>query len=112
MEPGLQDVNRIREEILTLCGQLPQVDPDIGENILKSITTEDVYRVLRHMKTGSSPGFEGFPTDFYKTFWHIIGSAIVKLFNDITTNVIPASFKQTRLVLIHKRGKDSTIPSS
>lgn len=105
--------NYTTEHIKDFCGDLPQVPQDVGESLLSATSTTEVFNVLKGMKTGSAPGPDGLPTEFYTTFWPELADTIVSLFNSILeTNVVPDTFKQGRLVLIHKSGKDPLLPKS
>lgn len=112
-DPTELDESSLLEGIASLGGRLPQVDKEEGDNILCPTTNEELFDILKNIKSGSSPGPDGLPTEFYRTFWHITGNQIVQLVNDIlTTSSIPPSFRKGRLVLLHKEGKDPSLTSS
>lgn len=63
------------------------------------------------MKTGSAPGPDGLPTEFYKTFWSELGDAVATLFT-LQRNSVPDLFKKGHLVFLLKSGKDPLLPKS
>lgn len=82
------------EGIQELGGNLPQVDSEVGGSILKETTNDVIYKVVRNMKTGSAPGPDGLPTEFYKACCLELGDTLVRVVSEIlATKKVPASFK-------------------
>jgi len=46
------------------------------------ITIEECERTLGSFQTGKTPGNDGIPIEFYKTFWPLIGDFMVNSFNE------------------------------
>ncbi|KAH9375166.1 hypothetical protein HPB48_017118 [Haemaphysalis longicornis] len=78
-DPAQLDENSLLEGINSLGGQLPQVEKEIGENFLKPTSEQELLEVLKNMKSGSSPGPDGLPKEFYRTYRPILGSILVEL---------------------------------
>ena len=60
-------------------------------------------------QTGKTPGNDGIPIEFYKTFWPLIGEFMVNSFNEAYENrEMSSSQRQAIITLIEKKGKDRT----
>ena len=65
---------------------------------------------LFKMKTNKSPGLDGLTTEFYQTFWHIIGPLVVDSFNESFENEqLSWSQRKSVLSLIYKKGDKELI---
>lgn len=72
----------------------------------EDITAEEIKLVIKNMKTNKSPGPDGFPVEFYKTFVDILIPEMQRTFNSvIRTGVLPPSWYEAELVPIFKQGK-------
>ena len=57
--------------------------------------------------TGKTPGNDGIPVEFYKTFWPLLGRFMVDSFNEaFNQKEMSHSQKQAIITLIEKKGKD------
>ena len=71
------------------------------------ITIEECERTLGSFETGKTPGSDGIPIEFYKTFWPLIGDFMVNSFNEAYDNKeMSSSQRQAIITLIEKKGKD------
>lgn len=52
---------------------LPQLDSGSKTVLDAGITFEEVTAAVRQLNSGRSPGLDGLPADFYKSFWNFIG---------------------------------------
>lgn len=95
------------------CGDLPSLPQNLADALMLPITLEELSTIVRRMKSGSSPGPDGLPTEFYKTFWPELGPILVKLFNRfLSTGDLPQSFRESRIVLLPKPGGNPSEPQS
>ena len=82
---------------------LPSVPQQVADSLHVPPSPEEVKAALQSMKRGTAPGPDGFPVEFYLTFWNEIGAAftavIRRCFED---GVFPSSFRDGRIVLIPK----------
>jgi len=46
------------------------------------ITVDECQNVLNNFASGKTPGHDGIPIEFYKTFWSLLGEILVKAFNE------------------------------
>ncbi len=57
------------------------------------------------LSLGRSPGIDGLPTEFYRTFWKIIGSDYFEVVKDcIYKGILPKSCQRAVLALLPKKG--------
>ena len=54
---------------------------DESESIEGWLTEAECAKALKDMEAGKSPGSDGLPSEFYKTFWSDISEAFVKSLN-------------------------------
>lgn len=62
-----------------LCG-LPTVPDDFGSTLEQCPSPAELQHALSRMKSGSAPGPDGLPTEFYKTFWPVLCDFFLRRF--------------------------------
>ena len=74
------------------------------------ITTEECVKALDTLGNGKTPGNDGIPVEFYKTFWNSVGVFMTEVFNHSfeLRGQMSNSQKQAVVTLIDKKGKDRT----
>lgn len=71
------------------------------------ISSEEICWAIKDMKINKSPGPDGFPVEFFRTFADILVPEKEKTFNLIIRHgILPPSWYEAELVRIHKQGKD------
>ena len=71
------------------------------------MTLGECANVIKSMPNGKSPGSDGYPIEFFKTFWNQIGPFLVKSFNyAFKTGCLSVSQRRGVITLIPKEGKD------
>lgn len=71
------------------------------------ITIEERDKILGSFQMDKTPGNDGIPIEFYKTFWSLIGYFMVNSFNEAYDNKeMSSSQRQAIITLIEKKGKD------
>ena len=71
------------------------------------ITTGECVKALDTFDTGKTPGNDGIPVEFYKTFWNSVGVFMTDVFNhSFELGQMSSSQKQAVINLIDKKGKD------
>ena len=66
------------------------------------ITETELLSAMKNMNNGKSPGYDGFPIEFYKVFWHDIKSPLL--------NSLNASFERGEMSDSQKSGIISLLP--
>ncbi len=52
----------------------------------QNISVNECKSVLKHMKNNKSPGLDGLPIEFYKTFWDLISDFLLEVYNESLIN--------------------------
>nr|AHN53438.1 exonuclease-endonuclease-phosphatase domain superfamily [Nuttalliella namaqua] len=82
------------------------------EGLLRTITPEELKKVISGGKATSAPGPDGLPWSFYKDFAEILIPALVKLYNVcLETGRLGQSFGEGLLLFFPKKG-DTTLPGN
>ena len=69
------------------------------------LSREETFAALQGMARGKSSGSDGFPVEFYWTFWDLIGSALVAVFNEsYVSGLLPSSLRKGLISLSFKKG--------
>ena len=80
------------------------------EKMNEPITTEEISEAWKKQKNSKSPGPDGLPAEYYKTFEETLIPHFKKLIEDIQTKgEIPDSWKEAHISLIHKEGTDKRL---
>ena len=88
---------------------LPKLSSDSRENCEGRITADECQNVLNTFATGKTPGNDGIPIEFYKTFWPLLGEILVKAFNEaFVKKEMSTSQRQAIITLVEKKDKDRT----
>ena len=48
-----------------------------------AILKTEIYKAIRKMKNGKTPGLDGISVEFYKNFWHIVGDDFAMILNKL-----------------------------
>lgn len=68
---------------------------------------------IRSMKSGNSPGTDGFPAKYYKEFIDIIAPVLTNVYEEaFQTGSLPSSLNDALISLIPKKGRDHTDPAN
>ena len=74
------------------------------------ISLKECETVTQKMKLDKSPGLDGIPIEFYKTFWLILGPFLVKLYNESYQNEKLSNSQRIAVIsLIHKKGNKNLL---
>uniref|UniRef100_A0AAY3ZW41 Reverse transcriptase domain-containing protein n=1 Tax=Denticeps clupeoides TaxID=299321 RepID=A0AAY3ZW41_9TELE len=61
-------------------------------------TSEEVWTVIRDMPSSKSPGLDGYPLEFYRTFWPSISPMFMPVLNDVFSGQLPDTWKPISLL--------------
>lgn len=77
------------------------------------ITQEEISKAIGDMKAGKVAGPDGYPGEFFKTFWELLLPPLEATFNAILeTGDMPPSWRAATIVPIPKPNKDRTLCKS
>lgn len=86
------------------------LSPDNFSGLNAPITVEEITEVIKHLLSHKSPGPDGLPYLYYKTFLQTLALHIVKLFACLMKGNIPnTQFLHAFITVIPKPEKDPTI---
>ena len=69
------------------------------------ITKNEIWKALASMRNNKSPGIDGLPREFYKTFWNIIGDDLCETLNNIyLSGNLSNTMELAILSLLFKKG--------
>lgn len=70
---------------------------------------EELDMIIQKAPLNKSPGLDGLPFEFYRTFWQDINKLVLEVFRDcIKKGELTESMKQGLITLIPKPNKDSS----
>lgn len=71
------------------------------------LSPEEVFNAIQSMPSNKSPGPDGFPCEFYKSFWPEISHILMPALQNLLDNgVAPESWRTASICLIPKKDKD------
>ena len=84
--------------------QLPTLSEDQQILCEGLITLAESELTLQKMKPNKSPGEDGLPIEFYKTFWGEVGKFLIEMYNEcLEKNELPLSMRKSIIALIFKK---------
>jgi exonuclease III len=96
------------EDQSTLLDDLPKLSQESHDLLDDPLLYDEMTKAVGMMNNNKSPGIDGLPSEFYKTFWPIIGHDVFDVFTtSIQENELPLSCRRAVLTLIPKAGDTS-----
>lgn len=56
---------------------------DINEMLVSRVSEKEIFEALSQMNPRKPPGIDGLPGLFYKNNWEVVGSDVLKIYDDI-----------------------------
>ena len=85
----------------------PSINQDIKSRLDEPLSLDEVTQAIRSMQSNKSPGPDGFPIEFYKTFGDALAKPMLNMFNEaLNIGLLPQSLRQASISLILKKDKD------
>uniref|UniRef100_A0A3P8RWJ4 Reverse transcriptase domain-containing protein n=1 Tax=Amphiprion percula TaxID=161767 RepID=A0A3P8RWJ4_AMPPE len=92
---------------------IPKISQEEKDKLETPLTEEEVKKAINAMKTGKSPGIDGFPAEFYRRFTDTLCPFLTRVFHEAFEHgLLPPSFNQAIISLIPKTDKDVTDPAN
>ena len=108
----IRKINTVQSDMLEhFLGQasIPKLAAEERLSCEGRITIGECVKALDTFENGKTPGNDGIPTEFYKTFWSCIGELMTDVFNySFDSGEMSNSQKQAIITLIEKKDKDRT----
>lgn len=91
----------------------PRISEQDREDMDADFTLSEIIQALQDLALGKAAGTDRIPLEVYKTFQEILAPLLLDLFNGIVwTGNVPESWKETNIVVFHKKGKPRLEPGS
>lgn len=92
----------IQEELLSNLSR--HLSPDESEACEGALSSAECLVALQGMSRRKTPGLDGFPAEFYLTFWDLLGSDLVAVLNSCyDTNSLCVSQRRGLITLLFKK---------
>ena len=77
-----------------------------NEYLTKLIIKNELNQAIYQMQNDKSPGIDGIPVEFYKTFYETLENDLIQLYNNIlfSKKSITNTMKQAIITLIPRKG--------
>ena len=83
--------------------KLTEADNDL---LIEPITMEEIKGILWEMKKDKVPGTEGFPPEFYRTFWEEVKHILTQVIIDAAKEGFTQTVRRAIIALMEKANKD------
>ncbi|KAJ3582854.1 hypothetical protein NHX12_024244 [Muraenolepis orangiensis] len=81
-----------------------RVSPEENSQLEAVLTLQELFTAMGSLQNGRAPGMDGFPVDFYKSFWSEIGQDLLEVLNDsLQTGRLPLSCRRAVITLLPKK---------
>ena len=86
---------------------IPSVNNDDNNSLGSLISEKECYEAISSFANDKSPGSDGLPIEFYKTFWNEIKYLLCSVYNEcFERNILPHSMRRSVITLLPKKGKN------
>ena len=102
-----QTLEKIRLQNQLLKKVKKKVSTENKQECEKDITLDDTVKAIKSFDNHKSPGNDGLPTEFYKTFINVLKSDLLKLYTE--KEEMPAIMRQAVISCLYKKGDKEDI---
>lgn len=89
--------------------ELPTIEPGDREELDRPLKQLEITAAIGDMRTGKSPGPDGYPPEFFKKFKDKLVPIMLEVFNESLGNgYLPPTLTQAKITLLLKKDKDPT----
>lgn len=86
---------------------LSKLTEEEAEQLTAPISISEIENTIKSLKNNKSPGTDGYPGEFYKTYMEELTPILGRVFNyTLQENDPPRSWSEAVITVIHKEGKD------
>ena len=94
---------RLQNELLRKVNK--KISTENKRECEKDITLDDIVKAIKSFDNHKSPGNDGLPAEFYKTFINVLKPDLFKLYTEISQKEeMPASMRQAVISCLYKKG--------
>ena len=91
------------------------LEPKIGdlenEILTKPLDLDDIYEALNSTQNHKSPGIDGLPYEFYKTFWESIKYDVSQILNNILSTLSLTESQSLAIIVLHPKSGNAHLLS-
>jgi hypothetical protein len=73
----------------TITHDIKQISAEENNILTANFTEEEIFQALSQMERNKAPGPDGFPAEFYQTFWEVIKQDILSMFVSFQNGDLP-----------------------
>lgn len=107
--PSATSHNQNMKEYLESSG-MPKLSNEAIDTLEKPLTPEEFQLAIKQLKTGKSPGPDGFTALYYRTFGSTLEPFFIKAFETTSaTRSLPKTSLEAHIVILPKEGKDPSM---
>lgn len=109
------DINPQQDELTDFFTNIdmPKLSTEQIEWLDSPITENEIRRAVSCMKTGKSPGVDGFPAEYYKQYIDILAPILKDVYNEaFTLGTLPPTFYEALISVIPKKDRDAADPAN
>ncbi|XP_054631650.1 E3 ubiquitin-protein ligase znrf1 isoform X1 [Dunckerocampus dactyliophorus] len=108
IKPSLPDIKTFLNNI-----ELPKLNDEQVTNLDVPISFIELHNTLHRLPNNKAPGPDGFPAEFYKTFWSLLSPIFLRMVLEIKdSSCLPPTMNSATISFLLKPDKDPTLPSS
>lgn len=86
---------------------IPKVDEEAVGKLDQPLSVEELKIAIASMQGGKCPGPDGYPVEFYRTFFPLLAPLLVDMYNESFENhTLPSTLTYATISLILKKNKD------
>ena len=86
---------------------IPKVDEEAASRLDQPLSVEELGTAMASMQCARCPGPDGYPIEFYRTFFPLLAPLLVDMYNEsYTKHTLPSTLTQATISLILKKNKD------
>ena len=90
--------------------QIPCVSSSHNDALVKDISEEECFEAICTFPNGKTPGTDGLPAEFYRTFWPEIKTLLFSVFTECyKNNVMSPSMRRGIITLLPKTDKNQLL---
>jgi len=95
----------VQEQQTLLQGLNSRLSEEDKQKCEGFISEAEVFKALKSMRNGKTPGLDGLPKEFYLQYWDIIGTDLVQVLNTMwLSESMPPSMAKAIITLLYKKG--------
>jgi exonuclease III len=85
----------------------PKVEEAVKEDLLKQISEDEIWKIIRNSPADKSPGIDGYTSEFYRYFWDELKTYLIPAYNEaLQEGELGISQRRGCISLLPKEGKD------